>query len=71
METKFFKLFHVLHPVRKQAYNLKLVRKWKIYDAFYLSLLKQNNIKKKCVNENVTQLKFEANDNKDYKIEII
>ena len=39
LEAKFFGLFRVLHHVGKQAYKLKLPKKWKIYDVFYVSLL--------------------------------
>ena len=40
LEAKFFGLFQVLYLVGKQAYKLKLPRKWKIYDIFHVSLLK-------------------------------
>ena len=40
LETKFFNLFWVLHPINKQAYKLELSKKWKILDVFHVSLLK-------------------------------
>ena len=39
LEGKFFELFQVLYPFGKQAYKLKLFKKWKIHDIFLLSLL--------------------------------
>ena len=46
LEAKFFGLFRVLHPVSKQAYKLKLPKKWKIYNVFYVLLLEQDITKK-------------------------
>ena len=40
LEAKFFRLFRVFHPIEKQAYKLKLPKKWRIHDVFYLLLLK-------------------------------
>ena len=53
LETKFFRPFQVLYPVRKQVYKLELSRKWKIYDVFHVSLLEQNTTKKKWVEKKV------------------
>ena len=39
LEAKFFGLFRVLHPVRNQAYKLKLPKKWRIHNVFHTSLL--------------------------------
>ena len=39
LEAKFLSLFQVLHLVGKQAYKLKLRKKWKIHNVFYVSLL--------------------------------
>lgn len=48
-------------------YKLKLLKKWKIYNVFYMSLLKQN-IRKKREIEKITQLKLEDRNSKKYKI---
>lgn len=45
LEVKFFKLFHVFYSVKKQVYKLKLLKKWRIYDVFYILFLEQNTIK--------------------------
>ena len=46
-----------------------------IYDVFYISLLKQNTIKKRRVNKLSKLLKsekeFEARDNKEYEVKSI
>ena len=39
MKAKFFVSFWVLHLVSKQAYKLKLPKKWKIHSIFHMSLL--------------------------------
>ena len=39
LEAKFFGPFRVLHPVKKQVYKLELLKKWRIYDVFHVSLL--------------------------------
>ncbi len=39
LEVKFFESFRVLYPVGKQAYKLELLKKWRIYDIFYVLLL--------------------------------
>ena len=46
LKAKFFGLFRVLHPVRKQTYKFELSRKWKIYNVFHISLLEQDTTKK-------------------------
>ena len=68
-EAKFFGPFQVLHPVKKQAYKFKLPRKWRIHDVFYVSLLKQDTIRKGRVDKNVTE--FEAGNNEKYEVERI
>ncbi len=56
-------------------YKLKLPIKWKIYDVFYMSLLKQNTTRKKRVNKALTELEkdleFEAGGSKKYKVKAI
>ena len=51
LEAKFLSSFWVLHPVSKQAYKLKLPKKWKIYNVFHGFLLEQNTTKKGRVND--------------------
>ena len=57
----------MLNSIGKQAYKLKLPKKWKIHNVFHLSLLEQDIIKKGQVNK--MQLEFEAGDKKEYKID--
>ena len=71
LEAKFFGLFRVLHLIGKQAYKLKLSRKWGIYDVFHVSLLQQDTTRKERVDKNVTELDFEVNNSKEYKVEAI
>ena len=66
-KPSFWVFFWVLHLVGKQAYKLKLPKKWKIYDVFYVLLLEQDTTKKGQVND--MQLKFEAGNNKKYKFD--
>ena len=71
LEAKFFELFQVLHPVEKEAYKLEFSKKWKIYDVFHVSLLKQNNTRKRQADKNIIWLEFESSNNKEYKVEAI
>ena len=68
LEAKFFGLFWVLYPVWKQAYKLKLPKKWRIHDVFHVSLLEQNTTRKRRVDK-TTQLDFKAGDNEKYEVE--
>ena len=61
----------MLYLVGKQAYKLELLKKWKIHNVFYVSLLEQDTTRKEQIDENVTELEFDAGDNKKYKIEAI
>ena len=36
LKAKFFKPFRVWHLVRKQAYKLKLLKRWGIHDVFHV-----------------------------------
>lgn len=69
LKAKFFRLFWVLHLVDKQAYKLKLPKKWKIYDVFHVSLLEQDTTKKEWVNS--TLLELDKGDSKEYEFEVI
>ena len=39
LKAKFFGPFRVFHPTGSQAYKLELLKQWRIYDVFHLSLL--------------------------------
>ena len=69
LEAKFFRLFQVLHPVGKQAYKLKLPKKWRIHDIFDISLLKQDTTRKERVDKKMTELDFEFGNSKEYEVE--
>lgn len=72
IEAKFFELFRILHSVGKQAYKLEFLKRWRIYDIFYMSLLEQNTTKKRLVDKKILQIDFDiGNDNRKYKIEVI
>ena len=71
LKAKFFRPFQVLHPVGKQVYKLKLPKKWRIYNVFYMSLLEQNTTRKERVDKNVTELEFDTGDSEEYKVEAI
>lgn len=53
MEGKFFRPFQVFYLVDKEDYKLKLLKKWKINDVFYMSLLKQNTTKERQADKNI------------------
>ncbi len=72
LKAKFFGPFWVLHPVSKQTYKIELPKKWRIHDIFHVSLLEQNIIKKRRVDETTSRLKFESDgDDKEYKVKAI
>lgn len=72
LETKFFRLFQMLHPVGKQEYKLKLPKTCKIHDVFHISLLEQDNTRKWRVDEVTSKLEFESDSKgKEYKVEAI
>ena len=60
-----------MHFIEKQAYKLKLLKKWRIYDVFHMLLLEQNTTKKRQVYENVTELNTGNENSREYKIEAI
>ena len=51
----------------KQAYKLKLPKKWRIHDVFHVSLLEWDTTRKRRLDENMTE--FEAGNNKEYEVE--
>ena len=67
LEAKFLSPFRVLYPEDKQAYKLELPKKWKIHNIFHVLLLEQDITKKRQMND--MQLKFEADNEKEYKID--
>ena len=71
MEAKFFGPFRVLDLVGKQAYKLKLLRNWKIYNVFHLSLLEQDTTRKERVDKKMMELDFKAGNSEEYKVEAI
>ncbi len=72
LEAKFFGPFRVLHPVGKQAYKIELLKKWRIHNVFYVSLLEHDTTKKKRVDKTTFMLQFENDGNgKKYKVEAI
>ena len=72
MKTKFFEPFQIFYLVEKQAYKLKLLKKGKIYNVFYISLLEQDTTRKGQIDENdTTELDAGNNKSGEYKVEII
>ena len=69
LEAKFLNPFWVLHPVGKQAYKLKLPKKWRIHNVFHISLLEQNTTKKGQVNDMQLDFKFKAGNGKEYEFD--
>ena len=69
LEAKFLSLFWVLYLVGKQTYKFKLFKKWKIQNVFYISLLEQNTMRKKQVDDMQLDFEFEVGNNKEYKVE--
>ena len=73
LKAKFFGPFQVLYPIKKEAYKLELLRKWRFHDVLHVSLLEQDTIRKGQVDEKVRQIEFDAGNNKSrkYKVEAI
>ena len=73
LEGMFFGSFQMLHPVRKQTYELELLKKWRIHDVFHISLLEQVTIKKGRIDKEVKQIELDAGDNDsgEYEVEAI
>ena len=49
LKAKFFGLFRILYPIKKQAYKLELSKKLKIHNDFHVLLLEQNTTRKRWV----------------------
>ena len=58
----------MLHPIGKQAYKLKLPKKWKINNIFHMSLLEQDTTRN---GREFLIPEFEPDNNKEYKMEAI
>ena len=73
LEAKFFGPFRVLYPVGSQAYKLELLKRWRVYDVLYVSLLEQDNTRKGWMDKKTAeQLEFEAGGNNEkYEVEDI
>ena len=71
LEAMFFGPFQVLHQVGKQAYKLKLPKRWRIHNVFHVSLLEQDTTRKERVDKNLTELKFDTGNSEEYKVEAI
>ena len=61
----------MLHPVGKQAYKLKLPKKWRVYNVFHVSLLEQDTTRKGRVSEEVPELDAGDEDSEEYEVEAI
>ena len=69
LKVKFFGPFQVLYLVGKQAYKLEFFKKWRIYDVFYVWLLKQDTTKKER-DDNIAE-RDTGDDSREYKVEAI
>lgn len=70
LEIKFFEPFQVFHPMSNLAYKFDLPTKRKIYNIFYISLLKQNQQKMGESTSFWNESSMQGKD-KQYKFEII
>ena len=70
LEAKFFGPFRVVYLVGKQPYKLELLKKWRIYDIFYMSLLEQDTKRKERVDDKSVELDA-GNKNGEYEVEAI
>ncbi len=68
LKAKFFRPFRVLHPIDKQAYKIKLLNKWRIYNVFHVLLLERDNIRKGQVK---TAIELDKGNSKEYEFEAI
>ena len=71
LEAKFFRPFWVLYPISKEAYKLKLPRKWRVHNVFHVLVLGQNTIKKGMVSKEIPELDIGNKDSKEYKMKVI
>ncbi len=57
----------MLHLMGKQAYKIDLLKNWRIYDVYHVSLLEQVTIKKRRME---TAIELYKGDSKEYEIEV-
>lgn len=61
--------------IKKQAYKLKLLKKQKIYNVFYILPLQKNTIKREQIGKKLTNLdsnlKLDIENNQKYKVKSI
>lgn len=69
LKAKIVSLFQVLHTIKTRAYKLKLPKKCKIHNVFYISLLEQDTIRKEQIIEKVAEL--DASNSEEYEVEAI
>ena len=61
----------MLHPIGKKVYKLELLKKWRIYDVFYVSLLEKDITRKgQGDDKNAANLDI-GNMSEEYKVEAI
>ena len=65
LEAKFFRPFQVLYPVEKQAYKLKLLKRWKIHNVFHISLLEQDITRKEQMGNRIRELELEVGNSEE------
>ena len=61
----------MLHLISKQAYKVKLPKRWRIHNIIHMSLLEYNTTIKKQMEKKITELEFETSNSKDYKVNTI
>ena len=71
LKAKFFGPFQILHLVGKQAYKLKLLKRWRMHNIFHVSLLEQDKSRKQRVDKRVKELELGIGDSEEYEVEAI
>lgn len=68
LKAKFFNLFQVLFLVKKSSIQIRITKKKKNTQYFYILLLEQETIRKEQVDKNTIRLKFKANNSKEFVV---